>query len=233
MTTDQIKDGIIINADINASAAIADSKLAQITTASKVSGAALTSLASIPSGAGVIPSANVPSVGTALDIDGNGVDSANSSSEQTLYQVSLPANTLGTGNAVKMTLFVDDVVADSANTDPILRFKYGSTTLMTITLDLSTGITTGSKGVIEFLLFANGSTSAQNGFATVNLSSGAVDLATVAGSDADKRAQAYASGAATEDSTGALNIAVTLQLGDQGVGSLLNVHAQMVQLIST
>ena len=40
---------------------IADSKLNQITTASKVSGASLTSLASIPSGAGVVPIANLAS----------------------------------------------------------------------------------------------------------------------------------------------------------------------------
>jgi hypothetical protein len=49
------------NADISASAAIAPSKLAQITTASKVSGAALTSLTSVPSAAGVLPIANIPS----------------------------------------------------------------------------------------------------------------------------------------------------------------------------
>ena len=52
--TGDIKDGEIVNADISSSAAIVDSKLAQITTASKVSGAALTSLADIPSGAGNI-----------------------------------------------------------------------------------------------------------------------------------------------------------------------------------
>jgi hypothetical protein len=40
--------------------AIPDSNLSQITTASKVSGAALTSLANIPSGAGVIPAVNLP-----------------------------------------------------------------------------------------------------------------------------------------------------------------------------
>ena len=50
----------IVNADIAAGAAIADSKLAQVTTAGKVSGAALTSLTSVPSGAGVIPTANLP-----------------------------------------------------------------------------------------------------------------------------------------------------------------------------
>lgn len=55
----------IVNADVNASAAIVDSKLAQITTAGKVSGAALTSLSSIPSGAGAIPAANAPAPTTA------------------------------------------------------------------------------------------------------------------------------------------------------------------------
>lgn len=50
----------IRDADINASAAIADTKLATISTASKVDGAALTGLANIPAGAGVLPSANSP-----------------------------------------------------------------------------------------------------------------------------------------------------------------------------
>jgi hypothetical protein len=59
----------IVNADISAAAAIADSKLAQITTASKVSGAALTSLTSIPGAAGVIPGANIMTRGTFVDGD--------------------------------------------------------------------------------------------------------------------------------------------------------------------
>lgn len=48
----------IVNADIDAGAAIAPTKLAQITTASKVHGSSLTGLASVVSGAGVLPSAN-------------------------------------------------------------------------------------------------------------------------------------------------------------------------------
>lgn len=50
----------IVNAQIASGAAIADSKLATISTAGKVSGAALTSLTSVPAGAGVIPGANIP-----------------------------------------------------------------------------------------------------------------------------------------------------------------------------
>lgn len=49
----------IVNSDINSSAAIADSKLAEITTAGKVSGSALTTLPNIPSGAGIVPIANL------------------------------------------------------------------------------------------------------------------------------------------------------------------------------
>lgn len=52
-------NGNITNANISASANIGDTKLAQISTAGKVSGAALTSLSSIPSDAGAIPAVNV------------------------------------------------------------------------------------------------------------------------------------------------------------------------------
>ena len=54
-------NGNITDANLSASAAISDSKMAQITTAGKVSGAALTSLASIPAGAGLFPIANIAS----------------------------------------------------------------------------------------------------------------------------------------------------------------------------
>ena len=53
----------IVDADIDASAAISESKIAAITSAGKVNGSALTGLANIPSGAGTIPSANL-GVGT-------------------------------------------------------------------------------------------------------------------------------------------------------------------------
>jgi len=54
-------NGNIDNANIKSGAAIADTKLASISTAGKVSGAALTSLSSTPSAAGRLPEANSPS----------------------------------------------------------------------------------------------------------------------------------------------------------------------------
>ena len=52
----------ITNAKVAAAAGIVDTKLAQITTANKVSGTALTGFGNIPSGAGVIPIANIPDI---------------------------------------------------------------------------------------------------------------------------------------------------------------------------
>jgi hypothetical protein len=66
----------IVNADVSSTAAIADTKLDTIATAGKVSGAALTSLGSIPAGAGVIPIANMPSLTlTATSTTGEAVSS--------------------------------------------------------------------------------------------------------------------------------------------------------------
>lgn len=51
-------NGNISDINISASASISDSKLAQISTAGKVSGASLVSLGSVPSGSGTLPSKN-------------------------------------------------------------------------------------------------------------------------------------------------------------------------------
>lgn len=61
-------NGNITNANIAAAAGIGDTKLAQITTAGKVHGTSLTGLASVPSAAGIIPSANINTGVTAGDI---------------------------------------------------------------------------------------------------------------------------------------------------------------------
>lgn len=59
----------VVNADIASTAAIAGSKLATITTAGKVDGSAVTNLANVPSGAGRLPSANLPATIPVANID--------------------------------------------------------------------------------------------------------------------------------------------------------------------
>jgi hypothetical protein len=59
-------NGNITNANIATNASIVDTKLAAISTAGKVSGAALVSLGDIPNTAGVIPAANLPSASAVI-----------------------------------------------------------------------------------------------------------------------------------------------------------------------
>lgn len=59
----------IVNNDVASNAAIAGSKLATITTAGKVDGSAINNLANVPSGAGRLPSANLPSTIPVANID--------------------------------------------------------------------------------------------------------------------------------------------------------------------
>lgn len=56
-------NGNIDNNNIKSGAGIVDTKLAQVTTASKVHGTAITGLASVPSGAGRLPTANLATTG--------------------------------------------------------------------------------------------------------------------------------------------------------------------------
>jgi hypothetical protein len=60
-TSDLSSSAGIVGTQLSASANILDTQLAQITTASKVHGSSLTGLASTPSGAGIIPIANLAS----------------------------------------------------------------------------------------------------------------------------------------------------------------------------
>jgi len=62
-------DLLVTNAKVSPTAAIVDTKLAQITTASKVAGSALTTLSGTPAGAGNMPLANIPSTLTGKSAD--------------------------------------------------------------------------------------------------------------------------------------------------------------------
>jgi len=85
-------NGSIENVNIGASAAIADTKLATISTAGKVLGSALNTFSGIPSGAGLIPSANQDTVTTLVDA----ATIATDASASTVFEVTLGGNrTLG------------------------------------------------------------------------------------------------------------------------------------------
>jgi hypothetical protein len=85
-------NGNISNTNISGTAAIADSKLAQISTAGKVSGAALTSLSSIPAAAGDVPAANLNLSGSEVFALTDGATIATDASVASIFTVTLGGN---------------------------------------------------------------------------------------------------------------------------------------------
>lgn len=178
-TTD-IKDGEIVNADIAAAAAIAqsklalaitnaevdaaaaivDTKLAQITTASKVSGAALTSLGSIPAGAGIIPSANLPTPAASRLISKSqtAVNDADNSNEQTAYSFTLNGGELSTGNILRVRVFINAATYHASSAPGKIYLKYGATELDNISIP--SGVT-AAQGFVDLFIIGNAATNAQ------------------------------------------------------------------------
>ena len=128
VTSTMITDGTIVDGDINASAAIADTKLAQITTASKVSGTALT---------GTIPSAVL---GNSTAYVGTTAVALNrSSANQALTGISsvaLPGATSGTVTVTPASV--------------------AGTTAITIPATSGTLVTTGDTGSVTSTMILDG-----------------------------------------------------------------------------
>lgn len=148
-------NGGITTVNLSASAGIVDTQLAAITTAGKVSGAALTSLSSTPAGAGLLPVANVPPVVLTTMVSGilptaNGGTGSSSGvgsllgtwdystySADTVYQASTDGFVMATvtiqGNAVKSASILTDAATPPTHTTAS-GSSTSSTTAITIQL---------------------------------------------------------------------------------------------------
>jgi hypothetical protein len=131
----------IVNGDINSAAAIADSKLATISTAGKVSAAAITNLASI--GGGVLPVAN----------GGTGASTA-----QTAIDALLPAQ----GSAAGQFLKTDGTNASWGAVTSLALGDYDSR-------NITTDYQAGTDGFVVF--YGKSDTGAQNFIGKIGASS--------------------------------------------------------------
>jgi len=131
--TAAIGSGVIVNADVNASAAIADSKLATISTADKVAGGAI----QIDSGTDGT-SITVADTDKFLVDDGGTTKYINASQLNTYTSGSVAADDISTGNAaVTLTTSSGDITIDAAanNTDIIFKGTDATSDITMLTLD--------------------------------------------------------------------------------------------------
>lgn len=134
-----------------------------------------------------------------LDINYTQITTPSDTNENTLYTKSIPANTLGTNNGVRLRIYFSDLTK-TANGTYTLKFKYGATTLVTLTT--ASAVLSTAQGMIEFMLVATGATGTQKGFAQITGDVNGVNNATIGLSYCGV-------GTAAENSTGALNLVVT------------------------
>lgn len=147
---------------------------------------------------------DIPTGGNKVYVeDTDATSPAASTTETTLVTASIPGGTLGTNNAVYIRM---NFSAFQMNTNGTLtlRFKYGSTTMVTITIP-STGHTS-SQGHIDVYLVAGGATNSQEMSAEF--------FTTADGSASNNNIifnHTHSSSNATEDSTNDLNFVLTSQ----------------------
>lgn len=151
---------------------------------------------------------------------------SSSTAENTLLSYSVPANTLGTSNVIRVTLHFTSIGVSSTNTWT-LRFKYGATTVVTKTYTNVSGNNT-YQGKVEFLLAAAGTTSSQNGSYALNLGSGSYigngNLQAMMFSES-------AQGTAAEDSTASKTLAITSQHSNSSANDNVTVSVIVTEVL--
>ena len=185
VTSGMILDGTIVNADINASAAIADTKLATISTASKVSNSATTAA-----------SANTASAIVARDASGNftaGTITANLTGTASAATLAATATALATGRTISLT---GDVTGTTGSFDGtgnatmtaaiatgvIVNADINAAAAIDKTKISGTAITAGDTGTVTSTMILDGTivnadinTSAQIAYSKTNLTNSIVD----------------------------------------------------------
>lgn len=117
--------------------------------------------------------------------------------ETDILSETIAANTLGTGNGIRVRIFISTMAGGSnAGQNFIIRLKYGATTLATFTSGTIANIV--GSGYLDCLLLATGATGTQEGSLGMNYLEGANGFKTAA-----------AVGTSSEDSTASKTLAVS------------------------
>ena len=142
-----------------------------------------------------------------LDRDVTSQEVINTTTETTIYSFTVPANTLGSDRAIRLTL-IGDHLKNIGGADTItIRIKFGATTIFSSVLN--TGASADRRAIlIEFFLSANNATNAQ--VASTHYLMGTNN--TVGGAGTSISADVFAiHNSIAEDTTGALALVITFE----------------------
>lgn len=164
-------------------------------------------------------------------VTGN-VTSASDTSENNIFSVSVPAGTLGTGNAVRAKIMVSALSLSSTKT-VTFRLKYGSTTIATEVITNGAGGSATMAGYIDAIVMASGATNTQEGSIFIDTSDLTGNQYESAGGGAQTfdQARGFELGTAAEDSTGALNFIVSYQFNNSSASDTITIPHSIIESI--
>jgi hypothetical protein len=169
---------------------------------------------------------------SALDRDTSTNDVVSTASETTVYTFSVPANTLGSTRALRLTMIGDYLHNPGAGTTLVVRVKYGATTIMTFSP--ASMATNANRRALNLYgtLSANNGTGAQvfEGRLIISQPSGATGTAQV--EDATSASQIVGThNSIAEDSTAAKTFSITFQHGASDANASARALAVQLELI--
>lgn len=170
--------------------------------------------------------ANITNITRLLNTVTTDVTYSSSTAENTLLSYSVPANTLGTSNVIRVTLHVQTLAVTNTNSCTI-RFKYGATTVSSKVYS-PTGANASLAGKIEFLLAGAGTTSSQNGSHFISIGED-----TYVGTTNSQRMMftSFSQGTASEDSTASKTLAITSQHSNSSVNDNITVAIIVTEVL--
>lgn len=168
-----------------------------------------------------------------IEVDATEITVANTVTETTLFDVSVPGGTLSTNNAIRFTVYLSDFQCDSSESISF-RMKYGGSTVATCTM-ATTGATTSNidlnGAMITGLIVADGSTSAQKGFLFFNGGDGVLEDDNLASVDGE-RGTGGGNSTGAVDSTSAQTLSITAQWAATGASNTITAEAWIVEKIA-
>lgn len=133
------------------------------------------------------------------------VDYDQSITETPLFTTTITGGDLGTDKLIKGRVYITNYETNSATETLTIRLKYGTTTLCSAVLDPGSTISASTKrGFIDFLVMADGSTTAQSAVMHIFIFDNTLD-----GQDAATGVNNITTGTATENSATNLTLQVT------------------------
>lgn len=191
--------GLAIGSDVQAY----DSDLATIAGLTPTNGYVITGNGSAWTSAAASGGATVVWGGSASEV-------ASSTTETTIMTVSIPGGTLGTASGLGFRVGGSMLNITGGSVNYTITIKYGATTVWSDVTALPNNPNYGGF-YVEGILVGNGSTSAQSLVGSMSMARGAAADTGQGGSTTSNNIANF-TGSATEDSTGALNLVVTVTM---------------------